>query len=183
MGVQSIGKSAFAAVYEKNFDTVYKIALKYSGNHHTAEELTQSVFLKLYMNMDHVKMEAVEPWLFLTVKYMALNYNRDNKWEDPAENPEAQRRDCQGESPEEVFIRKIKEKELGRFADDIFAALYQKNQRWYDAITITYILERPQKEVAESMGVTLEVLHSMLYRAKNWIRRNYREEYNHLSNA
>ena len=39
-----------------------------------------------------------------------------------------------------------------------------------------YLLEKPQKEVAREMGISLEVLHSMLYRAKKWIRKKLREE-------
>ena len=49
---------------------MYKVAAKYCGNHHTAEEIAQSVFMKLYMNMDHVNLDAVRPWLVLTTKYM-----------------------------------------------------------------------------------------------------------------
>ena len=37
------------------------------------------------------------------------------------------------------------------------------------------------KEVAEKMGVKLEVLHSMLYRAKQWIKKNYEEQFDRLS--
>ena len=54
------------------------------------------------------------------------------------------------------------------------------NTKWYDAITITYILEKPQREVAENMNVSLGVLHSMLYRAKKWIQKKYKEEYDRL---
>ena len=86
-------------------------------------------------------------------------------------------------SPEEVFVRKFKEREYTKLKVDIFEALYEKNPRWYDIITITYILGKPQKEVAENMGVSLDVLHSTLYRAKQWIRKNFAEEYTHLSEA
>lgn len=85
------------------------------------------------------------------------------------------------ESPEEVFARKFKEREYMKLKENIFEALYKKNSRWYDVITITYILGKPQKEVAENMGITLDVLHSTLYRAKKWIRKNYAEEYARLS--
>ncbi len=73
MSVESIGKVAFDVIYEDNVEIVYKVAAKYCGNHHTAEEIAQSVFMKLYMNMDHVNLDAVRPWLVLTTKYMALN--------------------------------------------------------------------------------------------------------------
>lgn len=77
MSVESIGKVAFDVIYEDNVEIVYKVAAKYCGNHHTAEEIAQSVFMKLYMNMDHVNLDAVRPWLVLTTKYMALNVIRD----------------------------------------------------------------------------------------------------------
>ena len=87
------------------------------------------------------------------------------------------------ESPEEVFERKSNEQKFTELKENIFEALYKKNPRWYDVITITYILGKPQKEVAENMGITLDVLHSTLYRAKQWIRKNYAEEYAHLSDV
>ena len=63
--VEGTGRSAFASIYEKYFKLTYKTALRYSGNHHAAEELTQSVFLKLYVHMEHAKVDAVKPWLSL----------------------------------------------------------------------------------------------------------------------
>ena len=57
------------------------------------------------------------------------------------------------------------------------------NERWYEAVTLTYCLEKSQREVAEIMGVSVEVLHSMLYRAKKWIRKNYEDQFELLSKA
>lgn len=186
MRVEGTGRSAFASIYEKYFKLTYKTALRYSGNHHAAEELTQSVFLKLYVHMEHAKVDAVKPWLLLTVKYMALNQGRDRAREYLTEDMESSAdlfEEAEEQDPQEMFLKKMHERQFGKLVDDIFAALYRKNPRWYEAVTITYVLGKPQKEVAEAMGITLEVLHSMLYRAKNWIRKNYREEYDCLIDA
>lgn len=82
---------------------------------------------------------------------------------------------------EEEIMTVLHDREYHEFVEKIFSDLYQMNERWYDAITITYLLGKPQKEVAENMGVSLEVLHSTLYRAKKWIQRKYREEYDRLN--
>ena len=82
-----------------------------------------------------------------------------------------------------VFIRKLKERASRELVKDIFSALYDLNPSWYEAVTITYVLEKPQKEVAEIMGVKLETLHSMLYRAKKWIRKHFEEQFDHLNKA
>lgn len=55
MKVKAIGKIAFDAVYEANAERVYRTALHYSDNNqYAAEEITQEVFLKLYMNMENI---------------------------------------------------------------------------------------------------------------------------------
>ena len=40
---------AFVAAYNEYFDVVYKEALKYSGNHHIAEEIAQDAFFTAYI--------------------------------------------------------------------------------------------------------------------------------------
>lgn len=183
MGAEAKDKAAFAAIYKENFEIVYRVAMKYSENHHAAEEIAQNVFLKLYLNIEHINVDAARAWLIMTAKNMALNLKRDRAKEYLVEefNEEGERILADMDTdPEEVFLRMVKEQGLVELKEDIFAALYAKNSRWYDAITISYVLEKPQKEVADNMGVSLKVLHSMLYRARQWIADNYREKYEHL---
>ncbi len=184
MGMESKDKTTFDMVYEENAEIVYKVALKYSGNHHVAEEIVQSVFIKLFVNMEHVNLNAIRPWLILTAKYMSLNYKRDTHREMLMESMDQLETeghtDVLENSAEDVFMNKLEECEVRGYTGDILEALYRKNERWYDAITFTYLLEKPQKEVAEIMGVSPEVLYSMLYRAKRWIRKNYKGRQDHL---
>ena len=87
------------------------------------------------------------------------------------------------ESLEDTFLSNLETKVRAEFAQQIYAELYEKNKRWYEAVTITYILQKPQKEVAETMGISLGGLQMMLYRAKNWIRKRYQKQYEHLNEA
>lgn len=184
VGVKAIGRTAFDAVYEKNAQIVYKTALYYSKNRHTAEEITQAVFMKLYVNMENINMEAVDSWLLVTAKHMALNSGRKTKREILKENAsDAHEYGNASESPEDYFMSRLRKKEHRELAESIFADLYQVNERWYDAILLTYFLEKPQKEVAQIMGISLENLHSLLYRAKQWIRKNYEGQFHHLNKA
>ena len=186
VGIEPIGKAAFDAVYEENVDIVYKTALRYTQNHHAAEEITQNAFLKFYTVMDHSRLKAARPWLILTAKNMSLNWKRDGKWEYPVgEFTEEQQEEISVhvESPENIFMRKVLEQESAELTGDIFALLYEKNRRWYEAVTLAYVMEKPQKEVAELLGMDLEALHSMLYRAKQWIRTYYEARYNELDKA
>ena len=64
--------------------------------------------------------------------------------------------------------------------EEIFTELYDKNPRWYTAVRLVYYLEIPQSVVAEKMGIRIEVLHSLLYRAKIWIKKRFGAEYEEL---
>ncbi len=181
-GMGSIRSVDFDKVYEENISTVYRTALYYSEDENVAEEITQEVFLKLYISRENINTEAVSAWLVTTAKNMVRNHKRDCWHEVPKGDIfEDEDSDLLVSSTEEDIMTILHDKEYHEFVEKIFGDLYHMNERWYDAITITYLLEKPQKEVAENMGVSLEVLHSMLYRAKKWIQRKYREEYDRLS--
>lgn len=64
---------------------------------------------------------------------------------------------------------------------EIFTNLMEKNERWYDAIVLVYYMEMPQAKAAELMGIRLEVLHSLLHRAKKWIKKKYGTEYEEMN--
>lgn len=170
----------FDEVYEENVDKVYRTAVHFTRNHYAAEEITQTVFMKLYMNLENVNMDAVRSWLLTTTKHMAMNYKRDFKREVLLDEFQDTDVEFASESLEDGFMEALRENEYKDLVEEIFADLYQLNPSWYDAVTITYCLQKPQKEVAENMGISLEALQSMLYRAKKWIRKRYEEQFRHL---
>ena len=46
--MESKEKTTFDTIYNANVEIVYKVALKYAQNHHIAEEIAQSVFMKFF---------------------------------------------------------------------------------------------------------------------------------------
>ena len=80
---------------------------------------------------------------------------------------------------ENVFI-KTKEEKHTLLRKEIFTQLYQKNPRWWQAVVLAYIYEVPQEDIAVKMRIELNALYQMLYRARKWITKNYREEFEKL---
>ena len=72
---------------------------------------------------------------------------------------------------------------FGKLGIDIFRELYQKKARWYQAVTLVYYVDMPQKEAAKQMGVTLYALEGMLKRARKWMIKRYKDEYDRLHNT
>ena len=169
---EDVKKAEIDRLYKENVSKVYRTALYYVEDHYVAEEIVQEVFLKLYDNLGDICMESVPAWLITTAKNMAKNYLRDSKWETPMEEVPEQEVPYSSEG--------LRQKECRELHDTIFADLYEKNSRWYEAVTVSYTLDKPQKEVAEKMGISVDTLYSTLYRAKQWIKKYYEEQFHQL---
>lgn len=67
------------------------------------------------------------------------------------------------------------QKEKVGYGWTILDALYEENENWYEAITMVYCLEKT-KDVAESMGISIQALTGVLYRARKWVKIHYNSD-------
>lgn len=176
------GNREYNEIYEKYKNLVLKAAYIYSGNNYdAAEDITQETFLKLYTEFDNLKNGNVSAWLFTTAKNAAINYREKNSREILSVNGESPPEEPRRESTEEEYSENQLERERAELHDQIFAGLMKKNPRWYEAVYLAYYMEIPQEKVAEMMGIRLGVLHSLLHRAKKWIKKTYGAEYEEMN--
>lgn len=177
------GNREFNEIYEKYKNLVLKAAYIYSGNNYdVAEDITQDTFLKLYTKFDDLKGGNLSAWLFTTAKNAALNYKKKHDREILSVDDEEYTDDePYRESTEEEYAENELERERARLHDRIFQGLMEKNPRWYDAVFLAYYMEIPQEKVAQMMDIRLGVLHSILHRAKKWIRKTYGVEYEEMN--
>ena len=177
----------FNEIYEQYKNLILKAAYTYSGSYSVAEDITQDTFLKLYMGYDSMKKKNISSWLFTTAKNAALNYRKkhsreifeiDENWDS---EEDTEKYEAQVYSAEEQFLEDDLQKQRLELHEKIFTNLMEKNERWYDAIVLVYYMEMPQAKAAELMGVRLEVLHSLLHRAKKWIKKKYGTEYEEMN--
>ena len=78
-------------------------------------------------------------------------------------------------SAEVIFLDQFLKEENRMIQEKMLDALYEKNKRWYRAITMTYYLDLPQTKVAEEMGMNMNAFYVLMNRAKSWIRKYYDE--------
>ena len=177
------GNREFNEIYEKYKNLVLKAAYIYSGNNYdVAEDITQDTFLKLYTKFDDLKGGNLSAWLFTTAKNAALNYKKKHDREILSVDDEEYTDDePYRKSTEEEYAENELERERARLHDRIFQGLMEKNPRWYEAVFLAYYMEIPQEKVAQMMDIRLGVLHSILHRAKKWIRKTYGVEYEEMN--
>ena len=171
-------KADFDAIFELYQNVVVQAAALYTRDLHTAEDIAQEVFLRYFIYIGSGTVDNVKGWLLTTARNLAYNYVRDHRKEFPLDIETEDEALLEYErSPEKVFFEKLWNADVLETTNTILSALARKNENWFNAVTLVYCMGKPQKEVAESMGITYEGLQSMLYRAKNWIKGNYREEF------
>lgn len=184
MGKEFTEGDAFVAAYSEYFGVVYKEALKYSGNHHIAEEIAQDAFFTAYIQCGSESKQQIRTWILMFARYRAMNYIRDHKREVPlAEITMSEDRypnSLIDDSSEDQVVALLKEKCFRELGIDIFQELYQKNARWYKAVTLVYYADMPQKEVAKRMSITLNALEGILKRARKWMIKRYKDQYDRL---
>ena len=173
----------YLGIYDRYKDLVFKVAYSYSGDYDAAEDITQDTFLKLKIYFDSIHQTNLKAWLYTTAKHAALNYRKRAKRELLGESGQEKISDSvrgNSESAEEIILEAEQKREEFLLHERIMTSLLKKNECWYEAIMVVYLLEVPQATAAEKMGVSLNVLYSMLHRAKEWIRKEYGVEYQEL---
>lgn len=168
-------------IFNRYKNLVLKVAFDYSGNRDIAEDIMQNTFLQLYIYFNHMNQKNISAWLYTTAKNYALNWNKKAQREVLQEDESVICKDMEcGKSAEEVYLEKEQGSSRKDLHEKIFEELMQKNPRWYQAVMLVYYMEVPQAKVAEEMGISIQVLHSILHRAKKWIKQKFDVEYREL---
>ena len=178
------GNREFNEICEKYKNLVLKAAYLYSGDYEAAEDITQDTFLKLYIGFENLNKDRIPSWLFTTAKNAALNYKKKADREIPREEREVEEETDEKfslDGTETEYFDKVKRDETKELHDRIVSDLMEKNPKWYEGMILVYYMEVPQAKAAEIMGIRVQTLHSLLHRAKKWIRKKYGVEYEEMN--
>lgn len=177
------GNRDYNEIYEQYKNLVLQVAYIYSGrDYHAAEDIAQDILLKLYEGYDDFDKEKIKAWLSVVAKNMAINYMKKRDKEYFSEDYDSiAENELMTESIEDEYMENVHDREAKSLHDQILEGLMEKNPKWYEAILLAYYVKMPQAKVAEQMGMTIQVLHSTLHRAKEWIRKTYGVEYEEMS--
>lgn len=174
-------KKRKAQEFEKTFRELehraYRLCLYYTKDELVAEELTQQAMFNLYLKYEDVDKDHMEAYIARTIRNMSFTWLkyfkklRDGQLQDITE-------ECAKIiSVEDECVRELEMKLALDLSESLLTALYAKNPDWYDLVMMAYYFDMPQGDIANELGVDRYAVSSKLYRAKKWIRQNYREGY------
>lgn len=154
---------AFETLVKKYERPVLNTAFRYVGDASAAEDAAQEVFLKIWRNAKRFKGKSTfSTWLYRIVVNYCLNYKAKRKTREAVPLDEAVMNQSPG--PDEEYA-KAKTVQVVRKA---VAGLPCKQRT---ALVLSKFGKLSYKEIAEIMGVSLSSVESLVFRAKQNLRK------------
>lgn len=156
--------SAFETLFRLHQKAVFGWVLHIVRNSAAAEEITVEAFWRIYRA--HARLDpsrGFEPWARRIATHAALDHLRKQK-------PEA---DLPEEVPAPALADPAITAEIRRKTALAFGRLPPKLRV---AATLAVIEERPQKEVAEALGITVAAVKLRVFRALRILRKNLAQQ-------
>jgi RNA polymerase sigma-70 factor (ECF subfamily) len=157
---------AFEELVKRHTRPILNLVYRYVGDASRAEDVTQDIFVKVYRaRMKYEPKAKFSTWLYRVAVNHCLNDIRSRKSQpslatpinDLLEHPS-------GEDPD----ARLRREELRRAVKDALDAL-PENQRM--AVLLARYQELSYEQIAETMGMSLEAVKSVLFRAKENLQR------------
>lgn len=157
----------FAAAYEQSRDAVYGYLVYMTRDMALAEDLSQEVFLRMFLHLDKFREDAsARTWALRIARNVFLSYARKKRpllLEEQEWEPEP---DLSRNVPEEEILKK----EAAQRVRQCLMCLAEQERT---VLLLRDFEELSYEEVANIMGLTAEVVKGRIYRARQKFRRIY----------
>jgi RNA polymerase sigma-70 factor, ECF subfamily len=163
---QSGDLEAFRALYESNKDTVYSIALNFSGgNEETAKDIAQEVFLKLFSSLKSFRGSSnFSTWLFRVVVNACMDEHRRRRRFVPLEDAVLPEKARSNQSQERDAYQK-------QLAGEVRVAMAALSPKLRMPIVLRYVQELSYDEIARVLGCSAGTVASRLNRGHKFLAR------------
>lgn len=163
-------RAAFEAEALPHLDTVYRVALRLSGNEAQAEDLVQETMLKAFRSWHQYKPGTnVRAWLLTILRHSFINEYR--KARRQATEVDVHRvegftvfEEVQESDPEGQFFDQIVD-------DDVLRAIDRLPDEFRETLVLSDVEDLSYAEIAEVTEVPVGTVKSRLFRARQALQR------------
>lgn len=157
----------FAKAYEQCRDSVYGYLVYMTKDTALAEDLSQEVFLRMFLHLDKFRGEAsVRTWGLRIARNVFLSYAKKKQPVLLEEREWEQLQGGYGSQPEEEALKREE-------AEKIRECLICLNEQERTILLLRDSQELSYEEIARIMEFSPEVVKSRIYRARRKFRRLY----------
>nr|WP_276322098.1 sigma-70 family RNA polymerase sigma factor [Paenibacillus thalictri] len=167
-------REAFRLLMEKYRNYMYKVVYSVLGHPKDAEDVTQEALVKLYVSLPQYKFEGFKTWMTRIAVNKAIDYKRAREhrvelvFDQPEEAMEMME-STEINSPEARYMREYSREQIRH-------RIREMPPNYRDVVHAFYIEDKSYQEIAAEFGVAVKTVEVKLYRAKQWIRKTWKEE-------
>lgn len=172
-----MGKNELFEKYFREYkDLLIRSVMAKTGDYQTAQEICQQVFCTYYSHMDEIDADLVKAWLLRCTQNAIVDHLRKNglgkeiafrnEYQEAGNTLTETEVDCCGN-------REIDMELTGRILKDV----REVNESWYEVLMMICVERMSHKQAAERLHVSEQVLRARLYRARNYVREKFGDEY------
>lgn len=166
----------FEEYFKKYKNLLIRAVMLKTGDYQVAQEICQQVFCSYYSHMDEIEQEVVKAWLLKCTQNAIVDYLRKNglRRELILGNDYQDMGSAVAEMEADYCENQVINTELtGRILRDVRAV----NESWYEVLIMICVDGMSHKQAAEKLHVSEQVLRARLYRARNYVREKFGDEY------
>ena len=162
----------FKEIVNEYKDLVYSQALYSTGNRHDAADITQDVLIKLWNNMDSIRMQTIKPWLLKVTRNCCVDLRRKKREQyfaefsaDNVEDSITQTFTADEPDPEHTLHK-------AETQQQIIDAIARLPEKIGTALILRYIHDETYEDIARTVGCPLNSVKVYLHRGRKLLAQN-----------
>lgn len=160
----------FAAAYKQSRDAVYGYLVYMTKDTSLAEDLSQEVFLRMFLHLGKFREEAsVRTWALSIARNVFLSYAKRRQPVLLEEHDWEPKPDISRNLPEEEILRREQ-------AESVHRCLMCLGEQERTVLLLRDFQELSYEEIGMVMGLKTEVVKSRIYRARQKFKDIYRQK-------
>ena len=157
--VQRGGMAAFQELVEKYKQKVYYMALEMTGNHHDAEDLSQEVFMKVYVSIKDFRGDSkLSSWLYRIAMNLCIDKSRRKRLKLVELDEKIQEKPSPGMTPDAAIQSQAMQVQIQQ-------ALSKLPPRQRSIFVMRHYNEMMLREIAEVLEISEGTVKAQLFRA------------------
>jgi RNA polymerase sigma factor (sigma-70 family) len=163
----------FRVLIDRHRHYLYKMVYSVVNHAKDAEDVTQEAFAKIYYALPQYQLQGFKTWMCRIAVNHAIDFQRkrlkhkEKLYDELPDQPIVQT--SISNQIELSYLRKERKELVQKNL-----ALIPENYR--EVIIAFYIEEKSYQQIAVDQGIELKSVESKLYRAKKWLKANWKEE-------
>lgn len=157
----------FEEIYKKWWGKIYSFILSKIGNSEEAKELSQEVFLKIYLNLENFNPNfKFSTWIFKIAQNLSIDYLRKKQ----ILKSELQEESAVDKRDPLLIMLKDEEKK------SIWEKVYKLPEEYKEIIILRHKNELSYEEIAEILNLKLGTVKNRIFKARQLIAKMIEEE-------